>query len=126
MLEWLQHVIAESLAEHDANAETDVFTVTSDVGMTAYGHHVTPAKYLAILELQAVDPTATFEGFTAHSIGEIRERTRSHGSNHHNDEDDSHIIDTEHNLPVIDDHETEENHDQTNGNGHHGAGNGHH
>ena len=134
MLEWLNQVIAASLIEHHTNAETDVFIVTTEVRLTAYEHHLTPAKYLAICELQAVDPTATFESCSGHSIVEIRERTRSHGSNHHNEENDSQNTDTEHEQPSVDENEPGNNHDmidvngieehpQDNGGNHHGENN---
>lgn len=135
MLEWLEQLIVVSLVEHHANAETDVFTVTDEVRLIAHEHHITPAKYIAILELQAIDPTVTFEGCAGHSIGEIRERIRNHGGNHHIDGDDTLLTDGEHGQPTVDDRETEEHHDQSNGNGngehpqendnnHHGENNG--
>jgi hypothetical protein len=135
MLEWSKQIVAVSLTEHQTNAETDIFIVTSDVRITAHEHYITPAKYLAICELQAVDTTATFEGCAGHSISEIRERIQSHGSDHHNEEHDSQNADTEHEQPIIDEHEPEETHDIFDGNGieehphenggnHHGENNG--
>ena len=78
MIGQLNQIAAASLSAHHANTNTEVIAVTEDVRNAALGHHMTPAKYLAIAELQAVDPAATFEGCADHSISEIREQTRAH------------------------------------------------
>lgn len=77
----LQHEVEIDLSStHHVNAEVDVFAVDSETRTNAQGHHISPAKYLAIQSLQAVDPTATLEGCRGHSIGEIRSWTQTHES----------------------------------------------
>jgi hypothetical protein len=83
----LANVVNLSLAGHHINAETDMFLVDAEVMNAAHGHHMTPAKYLAITELQTVDPTATFEDCSGHSIGEIRELINVHSGEHHGGND---------------------------------------
>jgi hypothetical protein len=83
LLDTLAGVVTSSLSDHHISAETDLFPVDVEVMNAAHGHHLTPAKYLAIMELQEVAPTATFEECAEHSIGEIRELINAHGERHH-------------------------------------------
>jgi hypothetical protein len=83
VIDKLTDIVDLSLSGHHISAEIDLFPVDAEVMNTAHGHHMTPAKYIAITELQAVDPTATFEGCAEHSIGEIRELTQEGGGEHH-------------------------------------------
>jgi hypothetical protein len=83
MLDKLADIVNLSLSDHHIGAEIDLFPVDAEVMNAAHGHHMTPAKYLAITELQTVDPTVTFEDCAEHSIGEIRERINTHGGEHH-------------------------------------------
>jgi hypothetical protein len=80
LLTTLTGVVNLSLSDHHINAETDLFPVDKEVMTAAHGHHMTPAKYLAIAKLLELDPTATFEDRAEHSISEIRELIHSHGS----------------------------------------------
>ena len=89
MLGLLNQVVNSSLLENHVAVQTDVFPVSSDVRIRAHEHHVTPAKYLAVSELQTVDPTVTLEGCAGSSIGEIKERTRVHNG-HHGGKNDHH------------------------------------
>jgi hypothetical protein len=82
MLAELERTVAASLTEHHANVQTDIYSVTDEIRDNAHAHHMTPAKYLAITELQAVDPTTTMEGCRGHSIGEIKRMTETHSGNH--------------------------------------------
>ncbi|MDR1206481.1 MAG: hypothetical protein LBL26_13550 [Peptococcaceae bacterium] len=83
VLDKLTDAANRSLSDHHIRARTDLFPVGADIISAAHGHHMTPAKYLAVTELQAVDPTATFEGCAEHSISEIRELTRERNGGHH-------------------------------------------
>jgi hypothetical protein len=83
LLDGLAGVVNLSLADHHISAKTDLFPVDEEVMNAAHRKHMTPAKYLAITELQAVDPTATFEDCAEHSIGEILESISAHGNEHH-------------------------------------------
>ena len=78
LLVQLEQVVSGILFNHHATAHIDIFSVTSEVRTNAHEHHVSPAMYFAISELQEVDPTATFEDCAEHSITQIRARTRAH------------------------------------------------
>ena len=85
MLSQLNEAISGSLTTHHMNVQTDIYSVAEDVRNNAHNHHITPAKYLAIIELQAVDSTTTFEDCTNHSISELKKLTQQHGeNNNHN------------------------------------------
>jgi hypothetical protein len=86
LLDTLTAVVNLSLANHHISAETDLFPVDAELMSAAHGHRLTPAKYLAITELQAVDPTATFEGCAEHDIGEIRGLINAHDGEHHSED----------------------------------------
>lgn len=129
LLSNVQRNVTASVAHHMA-AEVDVFSVDSNTRSAAYKHHISPAKYLAILELQEVDPTTSISECSSHSIGEIQQLITEHGSEHHGEgsnktnssETETGIdadtkTDTEANL---DDFEKPENGHHVNG--HHGNG----
>jgi hypothetical protein len=118
MLERLNQVVSASLSEHPTTVQIEIFPVTSDVRINAHEHHVTPAKFLAISELQAIDPTVTLEECSRHSIGEIRERTRVHGNNHHNEDDYTQETESIKEPTKIDNYETNEHHEDSNDNKH--------
>lgn len=65
------------------SVDADVAIVDSDTRQHAHEENISPAKYLAILELLQADPTATMDGCKGHSIGEIRALTEEHESGHH-------------------------------------------
>jgi hypothetical protein len=83
MLAGLQATIDNSLQTHHTKADSNVFAVSEDVRNHAHKNHMTPAKYLAISELQQVDPTVTFEGCREHTISEINQMTQAHDGEHH-------------------------------------------
>lgn len=68
---------------YNSNATTEIFPVSEEVKNYAHEHHISPAKYLAITELQQVDPTASFSSCADHSISELRNLAQEHGGNHH-------------------------------------------
>lgn len=74
----------------DIQVEQEVFVVDADTKTDAYGHNLTPAKYLAILKCQEVDPTATFDNCRDHTIDEIRQQTHEHKGNHRGDKKEEH------------------------------------
>jgi len=123
MLESLKQAVSVSLSEHHTNAQADIFPVTNDVRMDAREHHMTPAKYLAISELQTVDPTATFEACAEHSISEIRESISSHGGGHHGGSESNGGNPYSDNVEENSDDSTEQFNEQNNG--HHGSDNHH-
>ena len=98
----LDTILSSLLAEKSRGIERDVFPVDSITKTASRDHHVSPAKYLAIRELQAVDPTATFESCSGHTISEIREQTQACMNGGH-DEPDSNGHEPEHESEHQDD-----------------------
>lgn len=82
----IQAEVTASVSHHNA-VQVDVFPVDSDTRSAAHDQHISPAMYLAILELQAVDPTATIDECRNHTIMEIRQLTQNHGKGHHGGRD---------------------------------------
>jgi hypothetical protein len=78
MLQKLQENIDTTLATHHTDADTEIYSVTGEIHEAAHAHHMTPAKYLAAIELQKANPAATFEESEDHSITEIRNLTKEH------------------------------------------------
>ena len=78
----VQEVVCASVAGY-AKTQVDVFPVDGGTRSAAHDLHITPARYLAFLELQQVDPTATVDECREHSITEIRQRAQEHKG--HND-----------------------------------------
>ena len=76
----LQNIVGVILSEHHAIAEVEVSVVSPEVKDHARDCHMSPARYLAIRELQEDDPAVTFESCAGESLGELRER---HGAGHH-------------------------------------------
>lgn len=70
----LQNSLSVLLAEHHATAALEVSAVSEEVKTQAHGHHMSPAKYLAVQALQEEDPAVTFEGCADDSLSELRER----------------------------------------------------
>lgn len=86
LLAQLQDDITTIISAHHAAVQADVFAVSGDTREEALEYNISPAKYLAILELMEVDPTTTIESCCGHSIGEIKQMTRErHGSGHGSD-----------------------------------------
>lgn len=82
----IESSVAAALLSHHANVPMDIYVVSQQTKSEAHEKNMSPAKYLAITELKAVDPTATYEGCSGHSITEIRRRTSDHTSGHHSGE----------------------------------------
>ena len=83
LLDALKTQIDSIFQSQSETLEQDIFVVDSDTKTHAHEQNLTPVKYLAILELQSVDPTATFDSCRNHSIGEIKKQTRSHMNGGH-------------------------------------------
>lgn len=81
LLENLEARVTQTTSNH-GGVNVDVFAVDSATRAAALALQISPAKYLAILELQKVDPTATVEKCKDHSILEIKEWTKNHGEGH--------------------------------------------
>ena len=74
------------LLEYDTpSVQQEVFSVDSTTKEHAHQENITPAKYLAILELQEVDPSVSIDECRDHSIDEIKQQTHSHQNGHSNE-----------------------------------------
>lgn len=73
------------LEDSGKTVEQNVFEVDITTKITSHDLHLTPAKYLAIKELQTLDPTASFNSCRNHTIREINQKIsdcqREHGKN---------------------------------------------
>ena len=83
-LDALQAFINAILQSGSRTVEKNIFAVDSATKAHAHAQNLTPAKYLAILELQSLDPTATFDGCRGRSLSEIKQQIHEHknGANH--------------------------------------------
>lgn len=82
MLARLREIVAQGGAGEGYGIFADIYAVTEEVKHCASEHQVSPAKYLAIEELIAVDPEADFETCRGHSVHEIRQMTQEKCSGH--------------------------------------------
>lgn len=87
MLSGLAIYVETNVNEHHGSVQIDVFPVSGDLRNNARELNLSPAKYLAIMELQVVDPTATVESCRDHTIGEIKSLTQEHEAGHHTEGD---------------------------------------
>lgn len=74
ILKTLETNIVSIAREHHALVQVDVFSVNNITRESAHGKNMSPARYIAVMELQEVDPTATIEGCRNHTLMEIRTR----------------------------------------------------
>lgn len=86
LLSGVETAVASSLSGHHTSAVVEVSCVTAEIKEGAASHHVSPARYMAITELQSVDGTVSFESCTGDTIGELRQQTQAHGAAHHGNE----------------------------------------
>lgn len=82
MLSELELYVQTGVAGHHCAAQVDVFPVSGDLRNDAQALDLSPAKYLAILKLQEVDPNATVEGCRGHTIGELNSMAEAHAPHH--------------------------------------------
>ena len=82
-LDRVQSAAAEYLKSYQMNITSDIFAVSEEVKASASEKLVSPAKYIAITELQAVDPQVTFEGCRNHSVSELKKMVKEHEREHH-------------------------------------------
>ena len=80
MLATMETSVNSHLETHHATGH--VFPVDSDTLEHAHAENMSAAKYLAILELQEVDPTASMDSCRRHSVGEIQQMIEAHAGNH--------------------------------------------
>jgi len=90
LMEIIETTVTQSASHNYSETQIDLFTVDCETRNAAHDHHVSPAKYLAILEWQAVEPTVTIDECRNHSIGEIRQMTQEHNTSHHGESGNHH------------------------------------
>lgn len=111
----LQAYIETLFAAKKAAPAQDVFTVDAKTKSHAHDENLTPAKYLAIQQLQAEDPTVTIDSCRNHTIGEIKRQTHEHQNQHKGNDGtgttDSTTTSSHHEEASLKEHEIEENHE---------------
>ena len=119
MLAAMGSSVNSHMETHHWAGQVDVFSVDSDMLEHAHAEDMSVAKYLAILELQEVDPTASMDRCRGHSVGEIRQMTQEHGGRHHGDNNGNGAEDD---VPgAMPDNTEEPDNDNTSHNGGHGG-----
>jgi hypothetical protein len=101
----VKSTVEDTLNNAGAIADTDIFAVSEEARITAHEHNISTAKYLAIEELQQLDPTVEIEFCKQHTVSKIKElihehscdledgetqTEREHEDEHHEDEDGHH------------------------------------
>lgn len=84
-LKQIEQAVENMLTDRHLSTEQELFAVDTETWSSAHSLNISPAKYLAILDLQKVDPTATVESCKHHSISELKEYTQQYWQNN-NDE----------------------------------------
>lgn len=127
MLAKIQTDVTDYIMGRHHGVQIEVFSVSGDIQALAHEQGISPAMYLAIQELIAVDSTVTVDSCRGHSINSIRQRTQEHMGNQHNNGNAGN-----NNEPAGDGGNIEPNDEGVQGSGqgneHHGngRGNGHH
>ncbi len=86
ILEHLQETIDTCSQNQHYHTVADVSAVTEEVKACANKEHLSPAKYLAIQDLLAIDSSASFRECRKHSIHELRQMVQEHTCQHENQE----------------------------------------
>lgn len=82
--------INQCVSGHEDEHKIEVYAVSKAVKKKSHHWNVSPAKYLAIKELQRVDQTATVETCRDHSISEIKDYTKKCEDEHGKDQQQGH------------------------------------
>ena len=77
-LKRLEETVASILENPQRGLAHEVYVIDSDTKRYSHEENLSPAKYLAIQELQKVAPEITIESCRNHSISEIRKETHDH------------------------------------------------
>ena len=83
MLAAIEVGVNSHIDAHNTSGQVDVFSVDSETLGYAHDEGMSAAKYLAILELQELDPAVTMDECRDHSVGEIRQIIEGHRGEHH-------------------------------------------
>jgi hypothetical protein len=82
-LKTMETCILSVAQNHHASVRIQASVVDSETREHAHALNLSPAKYLAILALQDVDPTASMESCREHTMEEIYTLTQECGKGHH-------------------------------------------
>lgn len=82
MLYDLQETIAAASTNHHYNIDADLCSISEEVKHSATACQISPAKYLAIQDLLAVDPDIDFEECKEHSVHELQHLAQEDCSDH--------------------------------------------
>jgi hypothetical protein len=85
LLDEIKSFINTTLEAKSSSIKQDIFEVDEETKTVAHEHHVSPAKYLAIEELQTLMPETTFEHNLEHSISEINDLIDECKQGHHSE-----------------------------------------
>jgi hypothetical protein len=88
MLNHLESTVSSTLNRHHVHAPTEVYAVSNDVLKSAHEHHLSPARYIAITELQEVDERASYDTCAGHSLRELRQEKNAHANRHYDSDED--------------------------------------
>ncbi len=83
LLDSVQSCIGNILTSHHISMEQDIFLVDSDTKQHSHEWNVSPARYLAISELQEIDPSVTVDECRGHTIRQLRGYTNEGQGSHH-------------------------------------------
>lgn len=86
----LQTEISQCISGHEKEHKIEVYAVSKAVKKKSHYWNVSPAKYLAIKQLQKVDQSATVETCRDHSISEIKDYTKKCEEEHGEDQQQGH------------------------------------
>ena len=79
-------LIDELLIEYQIEVNTEISPVPEDVRKRAHQHHLTPARYLAIMELLNIDSSISIESYLGYSLTDIREHIQRHHESYNSSE----------------------------------------
>jgi hypothetical protein len=118
-LQTMESSILAAAQSHHALVQVNASVIDSDTRAYAHEQNLSPAKYLAILALQDVDPTASINNCRDHTIEEIYTLTEECVNGHHNEDNtaptESEISSESSTIPAQNQHS---HHHQHGGSGH--------
>lgn len=82
MLEKIQTGAEIAVKKHHEAVEIEIFVVDEETREDACAVQLSPAKYIAIQELQELDETVSLEECRGHSLKELREQVNEHKQEH--------------------------------------------
>ena len=87
MLTTIESGVNSHIEAHHTSGQVNVFSIDNKTLEHARDEGMSAAKYLAIMKLKELDPTATIEEHREHSVGEIQQIIDGHRSGHHDNDE---------------------------------------